>query len=218
MSDLPHVMRDIVSPLVLGNEDKFWLKSKYLRRGRLVEAAVTLLAKGQKIPDDWWLRHSGESDDDRVEHEECRPYVDGGRKFLAEVPCQIVDSQHEVISRNYDYQGHIDWYALLHQARVPYVIDLKCGPPPPDKILIQDEDGTTLSLSNPLDVAYRMQLALYAIGLGEETKKPASAYRRADLHLFDGKYAFVERNGAADIRSALVLLGYYSLARQWSKP
>lgn len=204
MSELPHVMRDIVSPLVLGNEDKWWLKPKYLRRGRLVEAAVTLLANRQIIEPSWWLRHSGESEDDRVEHLECEPYVIGGQKFLMEVPCQLIAVQREVISRDYDYQGHIDWQALLHRGPADYVIDLKCGEPP--------------AKGSPLDWAYRMQLALYVIALAEERKQSTSAYRRADLHLFDGTYKLIERGGLYDIRAARILLDYYALSREWSKP
>src|SRR5579872_4753167 len=101
MSELPRVMRDIVGPLVLGNEDKFWLKPKFLRRGRLVEAAVTLLAQGKEIEPEWWGRHSGESEEDRVEHEDTKPYIEGGRKFLAEVPCELIAAQRGVVSREH---------------------------------------------------------------------------------------------------------------------
>lgn len=203
MSDLPHVMSGIVGPLVLGSEDKFWLKSKYLRRGRLVEAAVTLLAKGQKIPDDWWLRHSGEAEDDRVEHEECRPFVDGGRKFLAEVPCQLIAAQREVTNTEYRYQGHIDWYVALYEGPKSWVVDLKCGRPP--------QPGSAL------DWAYRMQLALYVIALATQDGKRTGDYWRADLHLFDGTYQLVEQNRPSDLRHARILLDYFDLSREWSK-
>ncbi len=202
MSELPRVMRDIVGPLVLGNEDKFWLKPKFLRRGRLVEAAVTLLAQGKEIEPEWWGRHSGESEEDRVAHEDTKPYIEGGRKFLAEVPCELIAAQRGVVSREHGYQGHIDWYCNLHAAKRPAIVDLKCGPPP--------------SADSSLDYAYRMQLALYAIALAEEERFSTLRYLRLDLHLFDGTFRLVERR-TSDIRDARTLLDYYALSRKWSK-
>src|SRR5882672_8863924 len=52
-----------------------WFEPKHRRRGRLVDAACNLLGAGHEIETDWWSRSSGERDDDRVAHEECRPFI-----------------------------------------------------------------------------------------------------------------------------------------------
>jgi len=205
MTELPHVWRDtddngkplphpsIISSTIMRGQDSPWLLPKYLRRGRYVEHCVTMLAQGKKIPDAWWQGGSGEKKEhDYIDHEECRPYVEGGSKFLRENKWKLTTHSVEITHSTYGYQGHMDWLGRFEvdADQLIWIVDLKCGSPNPD-----------------MDFAYRMQLALYAMAAGY------NPCRRANLYLYDGTYKWVERNDRQDLVRAKAILSYYNILR-----
>lgn len=120
----------------------FSYEPKYRRRGRLVHLAGHLIAEsvtpGQAptlaaIEDEWWGRSSGsvyhvngQYIDDKVEHEECRPYLIGIVNAIRENDIQVPNPvEREVISRRLNYKGHIDWDCVIRASRV--VLDIKTG-------------------------------------------------------------------------------------------
>jgi hypothetical protein len=195
-SEYPRVTT-ILKEMVLFDQETWWLKSKYLRRGRLVDACASIIASGKEIEPDWFKSHSGEADDDRVEHEECRPYLDGVRAFMAEHRFVLEASQMEVINSVERYLGHLDWLGYFEpMSNVKWVIDMKCGPPPPEYV-------TMPRRINPLYVAYRRQVALYKLALATQTGVVAN---RATLHLFEGRYQFIRHNDVRDVNAALAMV------------
>ena len=204
-TDLPRVTQ-ILKEMVLFDQDTFWLKSRYLRRGRLVDAAASIIASGAEIAPDWYDGHSGEADDDRVDHKEVIPYLEGVNAFLAEHDWVLERCQLEVINPIEKYVGHLDWLGYFKtMPTVKWVIDMKCGPPPPEYI-------TMPRRINPLYVAYRRQVALYKIALGTQTGIIAN---RGTLHLFDGKYQFVRHNDVRDVTAALAMVRAYHDRQQF---
>jgi hypothetical protein len=213
---------DILHAMVLFDEDRRFLWPRYLRRGRLVDSAATMIAlnlqdpqRHPPIPEAWWYGHSGERDDDRVNHEECRPYLEGARQFLSEHHFILVQSQIEVVNHVEKYIGHPDWYGHFDNGReLPdawkrdWIIDLKAGPPPPEFITV----GESRRL-NPLWVAYRRQTQLYKMA----SKRPYNTARRASLHLFDSSYRFVEHADYRDEGRCLIMVRSFHDMQQFRR-
>lgn len=178
------------------DSDPFWLKPKYFRRGRLVEACATTLAKGIAIEDEWWQRASGEREDDRVEHEECRRYVAQVERLLREHKIRLIDAQVEVRHPALNYIGHLDWL-LEHNNRFG-IWDIKCGEPPaPD---------------SPFDYYCRIQLALYQLAYFRQHEQ---WLKTANLHIWPDGYRIVARNNPADRDTAMTVAHYYHERLKW---
>lgn len=203
----PRVMVDIIKEMVLFDQETFWLKPKYLRRGRLVEAVATNLASGLGVEEAWWSRHSGEGVDDRVDHEECRPYAEAAAQWLNEMGFVLEHHQVEVVNPVLRCIGHLDWdgYFKHDQDRHKWIIDLKCGPPPPEY---------SGGRRNPLFDAYHFQTALYKLGRASQDSTYAIA-KRAGLHLFDGRYQFVPHNNPRDLIIAPKLAEHWHFRQQY---
>jgi hypothetical protein len=209
MPDCPYPrVTQILRSMVLFDQDASWLKPRYLRRGRLVDAAANLIATGFGIDGDWWKGHSGEAPDDRVEHEEVREYLIGVSAFLREHEFVVTDTQLEVVNESERYIGHLDW--LGHFKKDPnrkVVIDLKCGPPPPQWISVAlVEGGGFVRRINPLWTAYRRQTALYKMALAQQSKIIVA---RAGLHLFDGTYQLVPHDDPRDLSASTIMVRSY---------
>lgn len=176
----PGVLYD--NGLIVGSE---WYQTKHQRRGRLVHHAAHLIAKGFEIEDSWWGRHSGEGDADRVDHEECRPYLEGVRNALAEQDIRVAQVELEVHNRHDRYLGHLDWLAEI-QGKDECIIDLKCGQPAK---------------------WHGIQLALYALALTSMAEK-IRLYKRYALYLgpSHGKknYKLIAFNHPRDLNAAVV--------------
>jgi hypothetical protein len=217
MNDLPSVMRprmddkgrpirnskgDIAYPgiipeMVLFDSDRSFLLDKYLRRGRLVDACANIVAMGGTIDPEWFLGHSGEAEDDRVEHAEVLPYLDGVREFLAEHDFKLNHFQLEVTHKTLNYVGHLDWIGVNRNG-VEYLIDIKCGKPPGRWKATSPNSG--IPCENPLWVAYHRQTACYAMAYGQPYMK------RAGLHLYDGKYQLVPHDDIRDIAESTIMV------------
>ncbi len=199
----------ILKEMILFDQDAFWLQPKYLRRGRLVDAAATIVATGGTVDPEWLNGHSGERDDDRVEHVEVLPYLDGVRQFLSEQHFVVKATQVEVVHEGLEYVGHLDWLAC-GQGK-DWLIDVKCGAPPAQWIkpsMVTWMEGGAGHRDNPLWVSYRRQTALYAMALGTPHIK------RAGLHLFDGTYQFVPHDDRSDIAASTAMIhAYYDRIR-----
>ena len=118
-------------------------------------------------------------------------------------------SQMEVTNKLERYVGHLDWLGYFKSmVNVKWVIDLKCGPPPPEWI-------TMPRRINPLYVSYRRQVALYKLALSVQTGVIAN---RATLHLHDGNYTFVRHNDVRDMNAALAMVRAYYDRIQFSAP
>jgi hypothetical protein len=109
-----------------------WFLPKHQRRGRLVHAACHLIAQGQEIDEAWYGRGSGEGEDDRVEHGETLPYIQGCRNALAENDITDIECELEVRHRALKYVGHLDWKCICQSEYA--IIDLKCGAAPPPNV------------------------------------------------------------------------------------
>src|SRR5580698_7963017 len=94
----PRAMADIIKEMVLFSEDTFWLKSRFLRRGRLLDAACCIIADRKTIEPDWFKGHSGETEDDRVEHSEILPELEAMRAFMDEHRFVLKNSQMVVVN------------------------------------------------------------------------------------------------------------------------
>lgn len=166
--------------------DAWYFEPKHRRRGRLVDAAVNILGDGGEIGPAWWERTSGERDDDRVAHEECRPFIEAYMKARRELDFTMTHCAFEVISRTPFYIGHPDQVWEYHGDAL---IDVKTGEPPPEQSLTE--------------MYHRYQLGLYL--------PPVAALinahpRRYNLYLLnDGRYRLVERKDRRDISEALIL-------------
>lgn len=207
MAELPRVMRDIVKTMVLYDQQTPWLANKYLRRGRLVEAAATNIALGKGIEDGWWKRGSGNPDDpdDYMPHEECRPAVEGAVRFLGEMGASVFRHGLEVINPIERYQGHLDWIVRFKGKDDLWIIDLKHGQPPPERI--KDRP-------NPLYTAYRRQTALYKLALAAQHNIIA---KRAGLHLFDGTYKFIPHEDPRDFTASQLMVRSYHDRRSFAR-
>lgn len=203
----------IIPEMVLFDSDRSFLLDKYLRRGRLVDACANIVAMGGTIDPEWFLGHSGEAEDDRVEHAEVLPYLDGVRKFLAERRIKVKWTQLHLVHKTLGYQGHGDWlcddeeYADL----VELLIDIKCGAPPPQWIMGVGSTGRGQRI-NPLWTAYHLQTAAYAMAYGQPYMK------RGGLHLFEGKYQLVPHDDIKDISTFTILCQAYNIREQYRAP
>lgn len=167
-------------------------KPKHLRRGRLVDAACNLLGAGRTIDPAWWEGVSGEGDDDRVEHEECRPFIDAYAKFLKETRFTMNYCALKVQNTTLRYVGHIDQIGAFRGSDVLALLDLKTG-----------------GKSN----WHRLQLGLYAPAVME--KLHLLRLRRFNLYLTgDGKYELVERKYRGDVEEAKMLAGAWWIRQQ----
>ena len=217
------VQPGIIPSMVLFDEDRSFLKPRYLRRGRLVDAVCNIVATGGTVPRAWWEGHSGEADDDRVEHEECRPYLEGCLKFLAEHEFVVKETQIEVIHKGLRYIGHADWFGYyLKNPECWHDLELKCGAPPPKWInaprhiegVTDATTEVTIRRINPLWVAYRRQSALYLMAANS---MGYTLRRRAGLHLFDGTYQLVEHDDRSDIAASTIMVQSYHDREQFRR-
>lgn len=160
--------------------DAFYFEPRHRRRGRLCDAACNLLGAGHEIETDWWSRTSGERDDDRVEHEETRPFIEAYMQCLRETGFTMTHCAEEVRS-GFRYVGHIDQIGHFPE-QVPSLIDIKTG---------GESDW------------HRYQLGLYQPAVVETLRLHCKRY---NLYLTnDGKYRLVERKDRRDISESLIL-------------
>lgn len=166
--------------------DSTWFEPKHRRRGRLVHAAAHLIAQGKEIDEAWYGRHSGEAGDDRIDHEECLPYLDGVRNAIKDNDIFVDAWELEVEHRSLRYQGHLDWDSVV-QCKAA-IIDLKCG----------------------MDAKWHpVQTALYAMARTRQiydSTKVTKLYRRYALYLGPQwgarNYKLVEHNDPYDYKAA----------------
>ena len=178
-----------------------FIKPRAYRRGRLVEAAATLLAQGRSIEPGWWTRASGEGNDDRVEHEECRPYVDSAAKFLRENPLTLLHPQPGQPQLEVTFPelfvGHVDWVVDMRwpdNRQLWGIVDVKCGEPPTE--------------DSPYDLYCRYQLAMY---LEAYVSMFGRFPRLANLHLWPGNYRLIMRTKREDRHAAIIMAEFYNL-------
>lgn len=183
--DCPHTIGGGDRDGILIPQGSEWYLPKHQRRGRLVEYICGMAGMGKSIPDSWWSDHSGERDDDRVEHEECRPYLEAYLRVLAITGAKVVHAypQIEVRHPQLRYQGHIDQVWQWWQNR-EWVVDLKNGDPQP---------------------WHAFQLALYRDAYAETFN--CALPPAANVYLPAGR--IVERNDITDVIEARML------ARAW---
>jgi hypothetical protein len=167
-------------------QDAWYFEPKHRRRGRLVDAACNLLGAGHEIEKDWWGRTSGERDDDRVAHEECRPFIEAYMQFLRETGFRIKHCALEVKNSACRYIGHIDQIGDIPSQSRNWplsLIDIKTG---------GESDW------------HKYQLGLYIPAVNETLE--TFSQRRYNLYLTnDGKHRLVERKDRRDISEALIL-------------
>lgn len=207
MTEYPRVT-SILKAMVLFDQDTFWLKPRYLRRGRLVDTCASLVAGGQTIEPEWFERASGTADDDRVEHKEVLPYLEGVSAFMVEHDFVLERCQLEVTNKSERYIGHLDWlgYFKSDAKSAKVIIDLKCGPPPPKFIK---------NRLNPLYVAYRRQTAMYRAALDQQEQIIA---KRGALHLYEGTYKVVWHNDDwRDTQDAHIMVCSYHDMQQFRR-
>ena len=194
----PGILYELLGDLV----DTTWFKPLARRRGRLVHAGAHLLAQKQEIDPAWWDRHSGEGDDDLVEHESCRPYIQGAEKALGELGLTVIEVEKRVENPLERYVGHYDWLCEPEGPQTTgypnyTLIDLKCGNPP-----------TRGSITEHM---HRYQLALYKLAIAVQNKW---IVKRAALYLpGDGNYKLVRYDDASDMNRALILARAYHIRR-----
>ena len=108
-------MKDIISAMVLYDDpDPWWLKTRYFRRGRIVEWLATKIARDEALPDEsWWADSSGwppgdsrHDPKDWLPHEECRPYLGSAAAYIAEHDFVLEQYQLVVHNAAERYQGH----------------------------------------------------------------------------------------------------------------
>ena len=176
MTEYPRVTQ-ILSDLGIRSAGYEFMKPQHRRRGRLVHEACHILGKGQEIDPAWFERSSGDGADDRVEHKDCIPYIDGYRKFMRDDPIPrlfpLYATEHEVTNQCERYVGHIDQIGNDDQ-----ILDLKTGTSPRWS---------------------RLQTALYA-------KAYAIAPRYVLELPGDGDYRLVVHKDFRDLTEAVVLV------------
>jgi PD-(D/E)XK nuclease superfamily len=195
MTDLVRVTTVLHELIPLPASD--WWKPRHRLRGSLVDEGLTIVAQRKTIKADWWTRASGGDDpNNRVEHEECRPYIDAGAKFLAEFGFKLQYVQQEVQHEALHYVGHIDWIGLLGLRHI--MIDLKVGNPP--------------AADSPYDWYCRLQLAAYQAACWAAWRR---SHRCANLYLQPDGYRFIERTVREDVADWKAMIDYYHRSRKW---
>jgi hypothetical protein len=199
--------------------DDRWWQSKHRRRGRLVDTGLTLLAQGKTIDPAWWSRHSGETPDDRVEHEECRAYIDSGAKFLAEFGFELRGAQVPLRCGFLGYVGHPDWIghiiSTLNRPEGSLPLIARSSPyTPGGNIIIDLKVGSPPSTDSPYDWYCRLQLAAYQVAYVTEYAKHI---RRANLFLQPDEYHFIERTVREDAADWKAMVDYYHRSQKWSE-
>jgi hypothetical protein len=193
-ADSPGIIYELLGDRI----DTRWFEARHRRRGTLVHAGAHILARRETINDNWWYGWSGVSAADRVEHEECRPYLDGVALAVRELEIELIASEQLVRNPIVRYYGHYDWLLRCRSYRGLELLDnfdIKCGgPPPPDSIT---------------DHAHRIQTALYAMAIVIERASaglPSIPVRRAALYLpGDGSYRLRRHRDPGDKTRALIL-------------
>lgn len=124
MSEIPRVTTLIADMGLMG--DSAFYKPKHRRRGRYVHHWSHVIAQGGEVDAEWLQRSSGaEEADDKVEHAEVLPYIEGVRNALSENDISVSKVELEVENDILKYMGHLDWEGTVRGQ--PAIIDLKCG-------------------------------------------------------------------------------------------
>lgn len=195
MNDWPRCTQILKDEGIIDTGGDWYYQPKHLRRGRLVDAACNILGAGRSIEPDWWAMTSGERDDDRVPHTDCRPYIDAYATFLRETGFRMTHCAVEVRNAAYRYIGHIDQLGLL-PARTfgAALIDIKTG---------GESDW------------HRLQLGGYKPAVIQTIGEVPD---RFNLYLTnDGKYRLVCRNNPRDVSEFAILAQAWHIKRGFRK-